>query len=804
MAAALAIVVVAVLALAASDPAPAPSAVPFDGRSPRVPAAGSLRVLFELQRPSLGERAAGERLDAAASRAHVRSLRREASALQSALRARAVRLGDVVSFERVWNGFAATIETEDLPQVETLGVRVEPVRRFFPAASHPARPGPARSPEGGPPPHGPADVALLDSGVDLRHSSLRGRVVAGYDAVDRDEDPSPRRAPAAGGEQHGTQLAGVLAADLGGRVRAIRVAGLQRNEQTGALEESGTTDQLLAGLERAVDPDGDGDTDDAAAVALVGVSSPYAGFAGAPEAEAAEAAAALGTLVVAPAGNEGARVGRFGTIGSPAAAPAVLAAGALEGAGEATLPRLRIALAAEGGRATLDGHLLGGRGRPARLRAIGLAGPTQADPGAEGRAGGEDVLQYFSVDARPRARGRLVVVPAVSGGTPAAVAVAARAAGAAGVVICDPSGTRLRGVPRAAAGDLPVLGLTGDAATRALELTEEGEALAFVSLPEEGEGEGPARPAPASSEGPTYDLAPKPDLLAGGTATAPLAGGGEGFAAGTSMAAAHVAAAAARVSRARPGWTPRQVAAALVGTAAPLGAAGTAAPARAAAAPVLASPHTLSVPRRPAGRPVRAVVRLTVENPTRAPQRVTLRGELPAGLAVRAAPRELRLSPGASRRVTVRVGSVAPVRPGFHRGAVRLSSGGRDVRVPLAVAVGPPAPAPLGPLELVREDGRVRGVRFSAGGVRRSGEARAVLPLGRLTLTLVRGGEVVRELTPPGGAADLLPGEYAYTLTGATLRELAPGAYRFVARARGPGGGAARSLARSPRFRIDD
>lgn len=838
VAAALAIVAIVVVALATSGGASAPSAVPFDGRSPRAPEAGTIRVLFELQRPSLGERVAGERMDAAGQRAHVRSLRREADALQSALRARAVRLGGVVSFERVWNGFAATIETEDLPRVQTLGVRVERVRRFYPATVELAQadgaPDSGGAHEaGGEPDSGGArelgaDVALLDSGVDLRHPALRGRVVPGYDAVDGDDDPSPGRAPGGDVEQHGTQMAGVLASELGGRVRAIRVAGLQRSAETAAFEEAGTTDQLLAGLERAVDPDDDGDTDDGAAVALVGVNSPYAGFAGAPEADAVRAAAALGTLVVAPAGNEGRRAGRFGTVGSPGAAPDALTVGALEGSGAAdTLPAVRLGLAGEAGRATLDGHLLGGNGTPLRAPALGLVGPSQADPSAKRRASGSSVLEYFSVDARPRARGRLVVVQAIAGGTLATVAVAARAAGAAGVVVCDPSGARLRGVPRAAAGDIPVIGLSGDAARRALDLTDDGEALAFVSAPHAGSGDGEARVAPASSEGPTYALTPKPDLLATGTATAPTVRrtrtsrtgryrghcgtfgcGGEGFAAGTSVAAARVAAVAARLARVRPAWTPRQLAAALVGTAelgSPGAPAGVPDPDRAAAAPLLAEPRALSLERRSGDRSFSVAGQVVLHNPGGRVRDVTMGGELPGGLRVEIRPARLRLAPGAARRVTVRVTAPAPIRTGFRVGGIELRTGGDTVaRVPLAIPVGPPPPAPLGALELVREEGRVRGVRFAAGRVRRFGDARAVLPLGRLTLRLERaGGEVVRELTPPGGATDLLPGEYAYTLTGATLRELSAGTYRFVAEARGPGAGAVRSLKRSARFEID-
>ena len=62
-------------------------------------------------------------------------------------------------------------------------------------------------------------------------------------------------------------------------------------------------------------------------------------------------------------------------------------------------------------------------------------------------------------------------------------------------------------------------------------------------------------------------------------------------------------------------------------------------------------------------------------------------------------------------------------------------------------------------------------------------------PVGKLILTLEGPGR--RELTPPGGARDLLPAEYAYTLTAEVLGALPPGRYRFVARVRGSAGGAA-------------
>ena len=113
------------------------------------------------------------------------------------------------------------------------------------------------------------------------------------------------------------------------------------------------------------------------------------------------------------------------------------------------------------------------------------------------------------------------------------------------------------------------------------------------------------------------------------------------------------------------------------------------------------------------------------------------------------------------------------------------------VGVPLGLPIGPPSPARLGELSLIEgPKGTTDGVRFSAGAVTNTDAARSAEPLGNLQLELVdEKGKVVRELTPPGGAENLLPGEYAYTLTKAARNGLKKGSYSFVARGRGPAGG---------------
>src|SRR5204862_48210 len=72
----------------------------------------------------------------------------------------------------------------------------------------------------------------------------------------------------------------------GASVLPLRVAGWQR-DAIGDYAIYARTDQILAGLERAVDPNGDGDAHDAARIALVSLAQPFAAFTDDPLAQAA-------------------------------------------------------------------------------------------------------------------------------------------------------------------------------------------------------------------------------------------------------------------------------------------------------------------------------------------------------------------------------------------------------------------------------------------------------------------------------------------------------------------------------------
>ena len=82
--------------------------------------------------------------------------------------------------------------------------------------------------------------------------------------------------------------AGLHGVAPGASILPIRIAGWQPDAEGGYTVYS-RTDQILAGLEAAVDPNDDGDTLDAARIALVGVVEPYASFPDGPLARASRA-----------------------------------------------------------------------------------------------------------------------------------------------------------------------------------------------------------------------------------------------------------------------------------------------------------------------------------------------------------------------------------------------------------------------------------------------------------------------------------------------------------------------------------
>ena len=199
-------------------------------------------------------------------------------------------------YTRVVNGFSTALDPRGVALLERdPEVRgVYPIRAAYPASlssralgqtTASLSPGPTLAGFDGK----GLTVAVLDTGIDSTHPFLRGRVDEGFDIVSPEGVAAPQKHPRlpAEIERHGTQLAGIVAGSGGpgglrgvapaARILPIRVAGWQP-EVGGGYAIYGRTDQVLAGIERAVDPNGDGSVLDAARIALVGVAEPFAAF----------------------------------------------------------------------------------------------------------------------------------------------------------------------------------------------------------------------------------------------------------------------------------------------------------------------------------------------------------------------------------------------------------------------------------------------------------------------------------------------------------------------------------------------
>ena len=124
-------------------------------------------------------------------------------------------------------------------------------------------------------------VALLDTGVDRPAVSPRPTSCPGSTSSARDDAAAQRTRDPRQLERHGTEMAGHRRRPGGpGGRRARRDGAADPRRRLAARRRPAVvyarTDQLIAGLERAVDPNGDGDAHDAARIALVALAEPFA------------------------------------------------------------------------------------------------------------------------------------------------------------------------------------------------------------------------------------------------------------------------------------------------------------------------------------------------------------------------------------------------------------------------------------------------------------------------------------------------------------------------------------------------
>ena len=764
------------------------------------------------------QRAGGLASDAEERRWSANSLAAQQQFVSNLAR-RGVQIRPEYRFTRTLNGFSAVLDPRAIALIErTPGVKgVYPVRVAFPAsvssrtlrsvAAAGGRPNiqlPGFSGRG-------VTIALLDTGVDLRKPYLHGHVLDGVDLIGGEADARAHAKPTdpAQLERHGTEMAGLLVGTGGpsglagvapsATVFPIRVAGWQADER-GDYSVYARTDQLLEGLERAVDPNRDGDAHDAARIALVPLVAPFAAFGDGPLARAAEGALRLDTLVVAPAGNDGPAGPAFGSIGGPAGAPAALAVGAVDTRTRTTSVRVVI----RAGLSILFDRLvpLVGSVTPSRTLELMPAAP------AASTSATDFFEQGLSVVA-----GRAAVVSA--GSNPAAAARWAADAGAAAVLLHG------REVATGAIGlderiGVPVVALPEPAARA---LVTNPDAVVAIASPRTETVAG-SRPAPFSSWGLAFDGGIKPDLLAPGvglvTAEPGLAGGSTsafGTVNGSSAAAAVVAGAAALLAEARPDADAVTLRALLVGSArqltgAPLAAqgAGSLDLGRTVATELVADPVSIAFGRGTGdGWRGERIVRLRNVSGRRLTAFVgTGQGANPR-VPLLVSPRRVKIEPGGVALLTVRTRPITVASAEAASGTLTITPvAGVAVRIPWAVVLRRPGGL-LGPLTISEKafkpsERKPAVVVVRAGRVVRSSLGTAVVPVLRLDVELW--STEGKRLGLLARLRDLLPGRYAFGLTGRGTggRLLDPGRYRLRVFAWPTGGGPPDS--RSIRFTI--
>ncbi len=366
-------------------------------------------------------------------------------------------------------------------------------------------------------------VGVIDTGIDYRHPDLSINYSGGFDLIDNDSDPMETRAPKEFATIHGTHVAGIIAANgkLEGMAPDAEIYAYRALGPGGM----GSSDQVIAAIEKAVE-----DNVDVLNLSLGNtVNGPDW-----PTSLALDKAVEHGVVAVTSSGNSGPE--RW-TVGSPGTSAKAISVGA-------SVPPLSVPYLTV----------------PLRDREIPLTLLRGSGSWLKAR---EEVIVYGGI-GRPEeladAEGKIALVK--RGVLPFTEKVKnAEKAGAIAVLIFNHEKGVFNGQLEESVS-IPAASLS----------KKEGEwlkkTIAKAGTVKTGYRQVQDRLAPFSSRGPvTHTWQVKPDMLAPGVEINSTIPHGYRALDGTSMAAPHVAGAAALIKQAHPDWTPEQVKASMMNTA---------------------------------------------------------------------------------------------------------------------------------------------------------------------------------------------------------------------------------------------
>ncbi len=163
-------------------------------------------------------------------------------------------------------------------------------------------------------------VAIIDTGIDYTHEALGNgfgpgfKVTGGWDFVNNDADPFDDNG-------HGTHVAGIIAG-LSSTITGVAPEATLMAYKVLSASGSGSDSNVIAAIERAADPNGDGNTSDHVDVANLSLGG--GGNPDDPASVAIDNATTAGVAFAVAAGNSGA----FHTIASPGTARSAITVGA--------------------------------------------------------------------------------------------------------------------------------------------------------------------------------------------------------------------------------------------------------------------------------------------------------------------------------------------------------------------------------------------------------------------------------------------------------------------------------------------
>lgn len=538
-------------------------------------------------------------LDAAGQRAYVASLAASQAPVVAALKAAGATVR--YQYRLTYNGIDAvggrvalaqvisrlpSVQRVDLAQMENLNLDAS-VPFIFDNATYDQLGGDGTG----------VTIALIDTGIDYTHATFGGpgtveayqavdptslvdsgfptaKVIGGYDLVGENYDA--RGATAPGGACSNVPVPDPNPLDINGHGThtASTAAGMEvRDPESndlltphgvapGALlyeykvfsgcaaDGTASTDNanVIAAIEMAVDPNGDGDTSDHAMVISMSLGSDF-GRDTTPDSVASNAAVDLGAIVVASAGNAG-NVPYI--TGSPATGSKVISVAA------GNDPKIQVQLVTVAGSNGADGDYESVEAAITPL--LATVGTVSGPAVYAGRACNGDPIPSLTGDIALIARGTCTfhdkILNAQNAGA-IAVVVLNSVAGDPIIMGGDSTGITIPAVMISLADGLAIRAAIQDGTTFTLDPAN------VLPIPD--------RLAAFTSAGPRFgDSAIKPDVTAPGVEIlSALVGTGTGSSpvSGTSFSAPHVAGAVAILREIHPSWTPEEIKDVLMNTA---------------------------------------------------------------------------------------------------------------------------------------------------------------------------------------------------------------------------------------------